>query len=275
MKGINIGTYGERAGIIHHSSAANHKFLYETSLIKSSKWNVGDRFTMGDGRVWRYAKAGNIISYVPWGLKFWGRLSDGIKYANIVQVQEVGDMSIKVDATTAGTTVVTEDQLRGGYVIIHTHGDSYHQNRGILGNTAIDGDGYVTIYLDAPLTIAMTTSHDAEVFPNPYDDVRICQSGAAQGGDTHTSVAGVPAVKTVANDQYLWLQTWGPLWINPQTFTYTSVANRRDVVFTHEGQLIATDQAQSTSMAQRAGFIIHRDNSSGHGSALIMLQISV
>ena len=247
-------------------------FLYETSTIKHPDYNVGDRVALPDGRVFRYAKATNIISSQNFGLKFWAELGDGIGYVAPDQGQDIGDTSVHV--TAAG---ITEDELRGGYIIIHTHGLSDDQFMGIVGNTATDSDGDVTIYLDAPLTVAVLTTHGVEVYPNPYMSVRVKQASHGGGGDRYSSVAGVPVVKTTAVDQYLWLQTWGPCWINPQGAVGATVTvDRRGLVFDYEGSITQLDvNIATTAMMQYAGFIINRESvGNGTGPPLVMLQIS-
>lgn len=279
MEGIAKVNYGERAGIIHHQKASNHSFLYTTSLIKDAKWNVGDRYVMGDGRVFRYAKAGNIVNVVKFGLKFYDRLANGIAYTALLQTQAIGDTSIKVDAGAAGCQA--KDALRGGYVTFHV--DYTTSVRGIVGNTLADADGYVTIYLDAPLTVAMTTADRIEVLRNPYIDLRLCAgpSGGLAGND-YTSVAGLPNVTTAKANQYLWIQTWGPCFVNPHGSSLQAAGKtggEQKVVFDLEGSIcIETDVnhggGADTVDHQVAGFLIDRCANLSNGANFIMLTIS-
>lgn len=263
-------------GLIGHANSPNWDFLYETSTILAAKWNVGDRVVTPDGRVFRYGKATNIVTNTMQGLKFYGRVEDGIAYKTPTQAQVIGDKSITVDAGDEGD--VAEDELRGGYVIVHTHSDVADFSRGIIGNTVTDANGYVTIYLDAALTIAIKTTYGVETCPNPYAILqqRTAASGV-DGADYYTSVAGLPMVKTTVADQYLWVQTWGPCWINPQgDIGYTPAVSRRTLFFTHEGSIIIKSvAAASTSLQQIAGFLITRETAGGTGPPLVMLQISV
>ena len=259
--------------VVSHHSAPNWGFLYETSLVKDAKWNVGDRVVLPDGRVFRYAKAGNIIADLRQGLKCYNLKSDGVDYC-AATASAIGDTEITVDG--GGASDWDEDELRGGYIIIHTHSDKKHQFRGVVGNTASDADGNITIYLDAPLTHTITTSHGVEVHLNPYSDVRH-MSGDATGhaGDSYTSVLGMPTVHTTAANQYTWIQTWGPCWANPYgTLGYATTAEERELVFDFEGNICPQADARNANDGmQRAGFQIERQEA-GTGSAFFMLQIS-
>ncbi len=268
--------YLGEAGIVQSISQGAWDFLYRTSTVVDPKWNAGDRVVLPDGRVFRYGLATNIVSNTMQGLKFYGRVEDGIAYKTPTQSQAVGDTEITVDAGDSGD--YTEDQLRGGYVIVHTHGDLQDFSRGIVGNSPSDADGNVTLYLDARLSVAITTAYGVETCPNPYAILQ--QRTAASGvdaADYYTSVAGLPMVKTTVANQYVWVQTWGPCWINPQgDIGYTPAVSRRTLFFTHEGSIIIKSAAAaSTSLQQIAGFLITRETAGGTGPPLVMLQISV
>ncbi len=261
---------------VSYETAGQWDFLYETSTVKSAKYDVGDRVQLPDGRVFRYGLATNIVTHMMQGLKFYGRVEDGIAYKAPTQTQAIGDREVTVDAGDSGD--YTEDQLKGGYVIFHTHGEYTDFSRGIIGNSASDGDGNVTLYLDAALHVAVAVAFGVETCPNPYSILRQATSAAGTGSaaDSYTSVAGFALTLTAAANQYLWIQTWGPIWINPQgAVGYTPATNRRTVFFTNEGSIIASSAAVvTTSLQQIAGFLITRETAGGTGPPLVMLQIS-
>lgn len=274
-KGIAKVNYPARAGLVHHGDSPNWDFLYETSTILANKWNVGDRYVLPDGRVYRYALATNAIPTCKFGVKFYNTIADGIA-TTLAQGQAVGDNTIYI--TGAG---VTADEYRGGYVMIHV--GTHQQFRGILGNSATDADGKVKIYLDAALSVAVTTSHYTEVMQSPYSNVKLTAgpSGGLTGTD-FTSVAGIPNVITAAANQYVWLQTWGPIWINPHGSSLQDAgiaAGERKLVFDLEGSVCIEDDVAhgaggNTDEHQIAGFIIDRNAASTSGPPLVMLQIS-
>jgi len=245
--------------------------LYEQSA--TANYLIGTRRISPDGRVYRYARATNIVKDCKYGLKFWGQIGDGITYTAPLQTQDIGDTTIKVDGGK-GAAGVAADELVGGYVMIHTHGDLYQHFRGIIGNTLADANGYVTITLDAPLKVALTVSHGVEVFPNPYVSVRTASAGLAGGiPNKYSSVAGMPNVKTLVANQYLWIQTWGAIWINPHGSSCKGAASDcRRLVFDREGSISSQGEtvAGAVYTEQIAGFVINR----GDGPPLVMLQIS-
>ena len=248
--------------------------IYEADT--TAKFDMGTRLVTGDGRVLRYAKATATVGSTNYGLKFWHQLADGIAYTAPLQAQVIGDKTIWVDAGAAA--VVAKDELKGGYIIVHTHGEHYNQNRLIVGNTLADSDGYTTITVDGPWTIALTTSFGVEVLQNPYSSVRVRQASYGGGGDGFSSVAGMPMCETTAANQYLWLQTWGPIWINPQGGSLQDadlVTDERQLVFDYEGSVVVVGDAVNTTVSmQHAGFIIDRTASLASGPPLVMLQIS-
>lgn len=259
---------------VYESPIPNWNFLYVTpTTTKSLDYNIGNRVILPDGRVFRYGRATNIVRNTMQGLKFFGQeVGDGIGYkAPLAQV--VGDEYIKVSESG-----VTLDELRGGMVIFHTHTEYADFTRGIVGNDATDSSGYVKIYLDAALHIAVTTSFGVETCPNPYRflSYRSAAVAGGPGGDAYSSVAGIPTRKTTAANQYVWIQTWGPCWINPQgSIGYTVIASRRLLWFTDEGSIICVNSAgDDTAMRQIAGFLLTAEDASGTGPPLVMLTIT-
>jgi len=262
-------------GLVGVSDVTSWDFLYRHSTIQDPKFFVGDRVVLPDGRVNRYAKASNIISSCKFGVKFWNQIGDGVA-AVLAQGQSVGDRSIYIVA--AG---VTEDEFRGGYVLIHV--GTHQQFRGVLGNTATDANGRITVYLDAVLTYAVTNAHWTEILHNPYSNVRLTAgpSGGDAGND-YSSVAGIPNVATVEANEYLWLQTWGPIWINPHGGSLQDAGitgGERKLVFDCEGSVCVEDDVAHGPGAdgdehQLAGFIIDRSADGSSGPPLVMLQIS-
>ncbi len=256
------------AGLVEGSSGGQSwSFLYETATVKHPDYNVGDRIVLPDGRAFRYGKSVTAIVDKNHALRFWAQLEDGVTYDNANQGQAIGDTSIHVDM--AGRS---KDDLRGGYLIVHTHGAHNDQFRGILGNTATDSDGDITIYLDAPLTILLTTSMGVEVVPNLYGNLRVRSTDQGEAGDHYSSVAGMANVLTAEANQYLWLQTWGPCWVNPKSFVVAT--GRRGVWFDYEGSIVFANTNVVTKSLQYAGFLIERETGSATQAPMVNLQIN-
>lgn len=252
--------------------------IWESSVLQ--RYDVGARRLLPDGRVFRYAKATNTITDNKHGLKFWGQLADGIGYTAPLQVQVVGDRIVIVDGGK-GAAGIAEDELRNGYLMLHTHGDSYQSFRRIIGNTVADSDGYVTITVDMPWNVAITTSHGVEVYLNPYVNVQLRNGSSGHAGDKYSSIAGFPFVVTAVANLYIWIQTWGPIWVNTHgnRLQAANIAqDERQLVFDFEGSVSFQEQcvgasADGEDYNQLAGFLIAR-GASGTAPTLIMLQIS-
>ena len=264
------------SGLIGHNDAPDWEFLYETSVITDPRFVVGDRVVTPDGRVYRYAKATNILSSCKFGVKFYGQIGDGVA-TQVAASAALGDKEIKIAASG-----VAKDEYRGGYFMAHV---AIQQFRGIIGNTATDGDGKIIVYLDAALTNALVASSSyCELIQSPYANVRLTAgpSGGLSGND-YSSVAGIPNIITTVADQFVWLQTWGPIWINPHGSSLQDAGitgSERQLVFDCEGSVTIEDDATHGPCAggedmQYAGFIIDRSAASTSGPPLVMLQISV
>lgn len=250
--------------------------VYEA--VSSPNYVYGSRLRKADGRVFVYAKATNIISDIRFGLKFWAELVDGIPYTAPLQTEDADSLTIQIDSGK-GSAGVDENELAGGWLIVHTGTDYESQFRRVVSNTIADGDGYVTLTVDGPFNCDIETGYGVEVCPNPYASVRLSSSGGGAGGTPSewSSVAGIPGVKTSKANMSMWLQTWGPCWVNPHgTAAATPTADRRQVVFDREGSISAVDESVSSDVCQQiAGFLIGRESSgNGTGPPLLMLQIS-
>ena len=256
MNGLLGGTTGQR--------------IWEVNTV--AQYSVGTRLVTEDGRVFRYAKASNIVSVRHFGLKFWRQIGDGIA-TTVASTQAVGDTTFKIADGTAA-----KDDYVGGYV---TFFSTPVQARYILGNTVSDGT-YITVTLAEPLTAVITSgSTYTEVLHNPYSDVRL--TAGPSGGDSGTdwtSVAGIPYMITTVANTYLWIQTWGPCWVNPHGASLATVTNgERKLVFDCEGSVCVEDDVAhgpgaNTDEHQIAGFIIDRNASGSSGPPLVMLTIS-
>jgi hypothetical protein len=276
-KGVFLGDMLDRAGVALRSLENVPVQAYNAESA-TQKHKFGARLELEDSRVFRYAKATNQILDCRFGLKFWDQIGDGIAYTAPLQVQSIGDLTIKIDSGK-GAGGVTKDQFANGFIVVHTGTDYDSQFRGITGNTVADGDGYTTITVDLGWTKAIETGYGVEVMASPWASVRNASAGGGSGNtpNEYSSVAGIPMLKTTATDMFIWLQTWGPCWVNPHgTAGVTPTADRRGLVFDREGSISAIDESVSSDVAQQyAGFIITRESVAGGAAVpLIFLQIS-
>jgi len=224
----------------------NWAFIYAVSLVKSLKYAIGDRVVLPDGREFRYAKSsgvcasGQSVDFDQTGI---------IPYTAFEAAAAIGDTEISFVASTHAA--IAEDELRGGYTISWPASD-YDQFRGIIGNMASAENAALTIYLDGPLTVALTTAMYGEVYENPYASVKEASNVALGKG-------GIPAVYVSAANMFFWCQTLGPCFVAPQT----DVKDNGGVgaCFRHDGSLQSVETSLAVTVAtndtsQYAGFRI-------------------
>lgn len=252
---------------VYETQVPNMNFLYGASTTKDVDYNIGDRICLPDGRVFRYAKAGNTLNQ-NYGAKSWNKAL--VTYSLLGASQVVGDtqVTITVAAGAMGEDadgVIDEDELRGGYIVLYHDSGCYQ--RGVIGNTALADTGTsITVYLDAELTAVLTSGDQkAEVLGNIYSNVR-------RSSNTYSSVIGVP-MRNATVGQYIWLQTWGPCWLSPDG-TMGSAVEERMACFGGDGAIHPHTTNVATKATQHAGFIIQRDSVGSGGPPFIMLQIS-
>lgn len=156
--------------------------------------NLGAKAYTGDGREFRFVLAGGT-ALVP------GKLQQS-------QAETTGWENLTPTATAAGATsivtsstvTVAANALAGGFVFVTvTPGQGYQYK--IKGNTAATAAA-VTIYLEDPILVALTTSSRIDVVASPYSSV-IVNPATATG-----SPVGV-AVYPVTAAQYGWIQVSG------------------------------------------------------------------
>lgn len=244
-------------GLVGHSNAPDWSFLYETTLTKSSKWNLGDTVVLPDSREFRYARSGSACSNA-YGVHFTD--SGHQAYTSLGISMAVGDKEMTIPAGTHAA--VTKDELRGGYVLIFQGGaDLYTTVRGIIGNDAADANVAYKIYLDAAVTYAYAASTAAiEVYANPYASLR--------DGGTFQAFAGLPAAYVSATLTYFWVQTKGICWpvAGPAVGVGSGTGNGQFSGFwAANGTIVRADVAlagvtvPSANSAQYAGFVIAGD----------------
>jgi len=251
----------------------SYQGLYEQTAPQN--YPIGTRRELcQDGRVFYYSKATNIVSNIKFGLKFYGRIGDGIT-TTLYQGQDAGDKTL----TIVGGGFSAND-FRGGYVMIHAAAGQ--QFRRIVSSTATVG-GNVTLTLDYALNVDVTNADYTEVIQNPYGNLRL-MAGPSGGmaGNPFTSVAGIPNVKTTNPNRHLWCQTWGPIWTNPHGTSLQDAGitgGERKLVFDNEGAICIEDEAaHGAGVAgddhQLAGYIIDRTASGASGPPLYMLTLN-
>lgn len=226
-KGKNINERIGIQGMITSTSDPDYSFLYENSLVKDAKYNLGDIVDLPDGRQFRYAKStGAAAFYASHGVAFGQTGYTAI--TTFATTHAVGAKQVTIPAATHAT--LTEDQLRGGYVILFDGASDYYTTvRQIIGNDAAAANVAFVVYLDAPLTYAITASTSkCETFENPW-------GGMVLGSDAALPKAGIPAAYVSAAAKYFWVQTKGICFVAPQS----TVNNNEGVgiAWRHDGSI--------------------------------------
>jgi len=239
--------------------------IHEASATR--KYVLGSRLQLDD-RVFRYALAGGTLN-TDLGAK--NALAQHIAYTTVAASVAAGSTLITLDVA-AGDGVNTDgeigaNELAGGFIVVFPHAENSFVRK-IISNTAtVVGGGEMAIAVDKPIPVALTVDiMHGECMASPYLNV---QSLA----DAISSVIGIPTVAATVG-QYLWLQTWGPIWIAPQGEVSLG-NNNRQVVFRHDGGIDEYDAADpNTIKAQHAGFVLANAPGGGQGAAFIFLQIA-
>ena len=166
--------------------------------VSSNSFNestqLGGKATTGDGRNFRYVLAG-AAALVPGKLQQASAEVTGNQNL-AVAAAAIGDNSI----TTTSTVTVTENQLAGGYVSVSvTPGVGYTYK--IAGHAAATG-AVVTLNLEDPIIVALTTSSRVDLLASPYRSV-VVNPATASSAPVGVAVAATPAA------YYGWVQTTG------------------------------------------------------------------
>lgn len=244
--------YLNRSGLVAHQDAPNWDFIYDVSTIQDAKWNIGDRVVLPDGREFRYAKStGDNALYAAHGCRF--TYTGLISYTAFATSHAIGAKKITIPAATHAA--LTQDELRGGYIILFDGASDYATTiRGIVGNDVAASGAAFDVYLDAAITNAIVSGTEAvEVYRNPYAALDVASSN-------ESVIAGIPASYVSASAQYFWVQTKGICWVAPQSGV-GGTEGQKGCFWRHDGSLDKADTALATtvpssSSSQYAGYVV-------------------
>lgn len=104
---------------------------------------------------------------------------------------------------TLGATAATLNQYQDGWLIVNdATGEGYTYK--IKSNPAADASATCAITLYDPIQVALTTSSEVTLVPNPFSGVVISSATAA----SNTIIVGVPSIAVTAS-YYFWAQFRG------------------------------------------------------------------
>ena len=255
------------AGYITGQKHGMYDFIYTISTARDSLFNVGDPVDLPDGRQFVYSLSSGEVYTGRGNVLFNAIPATGIDYANnIYAAAAIGDRQVVV--TNGSTVVQTANGLRGGSIVLKPavgSSDAVLMQRKILGNTACGLAGQTTIYLDAPLTAALSTSSYSFCMPSPFLSIKYSDAL------TNVSHVGPAATYVPASGYYFWVQTAGRCWLAPQS-TVGVTDYGREVVWRYDGsiQLRTYNSAINGEYGQVAGYIVD-NNQAGNGATEICL----
>ena len=166
---------------------------------------LGNKATLPDGRIYRYAKAG--ASALEVGKLMQSAVAvaahQGCAFVSSVNAGASAANSPTTIVITLGAAAVTADQYAGGTLVVNA-GTGIGQTFTILGHAAHAGSGPLTLTLvDDTIRVALSASDSkCSLTASPYSGVIIAP----------TTLTGVPVGVTpcaVTALYYFWIQTHG------------------------------------------------------------------
>lgn len=160
---------------------------------------LGVRAVTGDGREFRLCQVGATALVVG---KLYSTAAQITNHHNLTPTAaSIGATSVTV---TLGATAATANQYLNGYLLVEadsggTPGYMYQ----IGGNPAANSSATLTVQLNDPLQLAITTAAKVTLLPNNYSGVIISAAAA-------TGVPVGAAIYPVTASYYGWVQTVGP-----------------------------------------------------------------
>lgn len=161
---------------------------------------LGAKAVTGDGREFRYVKAG-AVALVP------GKLQQSA--AELTNHQDLAPTAnVAIGATsftvTLGATAATANYYAGGWAVITTSTGAGYQYQ-ISSHPAADASATLLLQLADPVAVAfVSASSKVDLVPNPYSAIVVNPT-------TATSAPIGVAVHPVAIGYYGWIQTKGPV----------------------------------------------------------------
>jgi hypothetical protein len=168
---------------------------------ESQAYEVGTKLEYGDGRVFRYSRAGGVIGAALMSQQAVVE-TKLVAVAQTAHPQVVGATEITVLITTGATLV--DDELAGGFFNVNKGaasalGDIYKIKSSKLQAT----DTLLDLVLETPIRNAIVATDEITIVPAKQSNVVVfptTQTGAANGA----------ALIDVADNEYFWAQTAGP-----------------------------------------------------------------
>ncbi len=251
--------------------------LYEVSPAGQPAYTPGFRFPISDpedSREFRYGISGGTLT-PDMGAKI--GCVQHVSYAVVANAPKGARqlvVTVGVGDGFAHNGNIAVNELAGGYITLFTGvgGQAVtmflKKTASIPANTAVGGGGAMTINLDRPIPMALTTTSVCEIMASPFFNLR----QDAWTYWTRTPVKGMPMANAVIG-QGLWFQIRGPRWIAPQANVGVGDHNV-EVVFRYDGSLDRHAYGDAyLTYQQHAGYVMTVPNGSGQAAPFIFLEI--
>ncbi len=174
------------------------------SSSATPKHAIGERFETGDGRIFRYVKAGAVALVVGNALQ--SRVED-VDHDNIaVRATEAGSTDLLITAGASGGAL-DANEYAGGWAVIDTAGGSpVGYTYKISGHDAIAAlaNGVIRLVKEDAVQVALTTAAKVTLIANPWDGVIQHPVTTASGYCVGGAIYPIPA------GEYGWIQSGGP-----------------------------------------------------------------
>ena len=171
--------------------------LYTSQTVPEGLY-VGQLVAGNQGKMFRYVKAG-ASALVPGNVVQSPAIDTQFNDLVVTAAVAIGDTVIGL---TNGTTAVTAGELIGGTAVVSVT-PGLGQEFTIVGNGAAGNGAALSITVDRPLRVALTTSSRITIRKNPFNGV--IQSPA-------TTLTGIPvgvAIYAIAAGEFGFVQTHG------------------------------------------------------------------
>ncbi len=253
----------DKPGLIRFANEPDYGFLYEVSAVKNPNYFIGDVVKVGDREfVYSYSVAACSAAR--------GAETTQAGYTAITTFavsHAIGEKYVTVPAATHAA--LTQDELRNGYIVLFDGStDIYTTIRGIIGNDAADANAAFNVYLDAPITYAITASTSkCETYKSPYATLRT-------GTSNVLAKMGVPTAYVSAASLYFWVQRKGITWLPPQSGVGAAEGDMT-VFWRYDGSIEPTDTSLGAtipaySSSQIAGKVVE-GSAAGNGPLVDLL----
>jgi len=267
---INKAVELSGAGLVRRDNAGGWDFLYQASTVKDPRFNIGDRVTLPDGRVFRYALASGTCNPEVGAYKAKKTNTVAVAPAQASGAGAIGNHFVTVTIDTEigvlTTGVLAENELAGGYIVVGNGSAQHPQMRQIISHPALTtAGGSLTLKLDAELVTAVTAATTTiELMESPFYCIK-----ADNSGGQYVTYLGVPA-RVATSGQYFWVQTKGIAWITSDGNTCDSGLDRT-IVWVGNGSVVSSNDITVESGLQIAGVAMDMSGSGASNAPFVML----